>query len=101
MSNERNLPCPCGSGLKMKRCPCRDVERAHGEALEEERLRVELRAKGAVIEPGGFPNSDSGGRYSRGAFGRRSPLITAALSALLIPEPFDPAEAPPRNRRRR
>lgn len=90
MSDERNLPCPCGSGLKMKRCPCRDVERAHGEALEEERLRVELRSRGVVIEPDALS-------YRQ----RRSPLITAAISALLMPEPFDPAEPPPRHRRRR
>ncbi len=91
MSDERNLPCPCGSGLKMKRCPCRDVERAHGEALEEERLRVELRSRGVVIEPDALS-------YRQ----RRSPLIAAALSALLMQgEMPDPAEPPPRHRRRR
>lgn len=33
--NERNMPCPCGSGKKRKVCLCWQIELAHEEALRE------------------------------------------------------------------
>lgn len=61
--SERNAPCSCGSGVKAKRCDCR--ERARLAQLERERADREIRRRGEVQRRGG-----------------PSPLMLAALGAL-------------------
>lgn len=39
MANDRNKPCPCGSGKKRKLCLCWQIEAAHEEALREDDFR--------------------------------------------------------------
>ncbi len=64
---ERNKPCECGSGKKMKLCLCWQINEAHEEALIEEQWLesqrwkrnkdFKLGAAMSIIDIFGLPNS--------------------------------------------